>query len=307
MPSVLVLLAVYQGEKFLKEQLDSLANQTVEQIHVLASDDGSTDGSLKILEEAKNSWTKGEFRIVNGPQKKVEHNFCSLILNEEIKADYYAYSDQDDVWDKDKLEKAIAWSSLQDANQAQVYGGRTRIVDINCKHTGFSPVFAKPPSFQNAMAQNIAGGNTMVLNKKAQDIVRETARRVDFVSHDWWIYQIITGSGGIFHYHLEPTISYRQHDANLVGSNNSIAARINRIKRSLNGQFKIWSAQNIAALEECSDLLTPQARMTLQEFKIAHESSSVVSRFIALNRSGIYRQTAAGQISLRIACLLKLL
>ncbi len=307
MSSVLILLAVYQGEKFLKQQLDSIANQTINNIHILASDDGSSDGSVEILEVAKKSWEKGIFKIVKGPQKGVEENFRSLILNEDIEADYYAFSDQDDIWDSDKLEKAIKWSSSQDANLAQTYGGRTRAVDEVGKYIGLSPLFAKPASFQNALVQNIAGGNTMVLNKKAHDLIRETARRTGFVSHDWWVYQIITGSGGLFYYHSEPTISYRQHEANLVGSNNSIRARMIRVRRGFKGQMRIWSKQNIASLEACSDLLTPEAKSSLKYFKLAHNSDSLFKRFLALRKSGVYRQTINGKISLHVACFLKLI
>jgi len=199
MPSALVLLAVYQGKNFLEEQLDSLAKQSIEHVHVLASDDGSNDGSLEILEAAKRTWIKGVFQIIKGPQKGVGENFRSLILHTKIKADYYAFSDQDDIWNNDKLENAISWIASEDQKKTLAYGTRTRIANENGNPNGLSPLFAKAPSFQNALGQNIAGGNTMVMNKKAYELLVKTTKLTGFVSHDWFVYQIITGAGGVFY------------------------------------------------------------------------------------------------------------
>lgn len=307
MTSTLVLLAVYQGGDFLEEQINSLSSQSVKTVHILASDDGSSDDSLEILEVAKKSWKKGVFHIVKGPQRGFAENFRSLIGSPEIKADYYAFSDQDDIWDSDKLEKAIASSAGIDPAKPHVYGGRTRTVDITGKPIGLSPLFAKPPSFRNALVQSIAGGNTMVVNKSAQELLTQAANRTDFISHDWWVYQIVTGAGGIFHYDPVPSISYRQHGKNLTGANNSLGARVRHLNRAFGGQMRDWSEHNIAALEKCADLFTPSAKATLASFKLAHNASLPLERFRALRRSGVYRQTLPGQISLFGACALKLL
>ncbi|VAW20848.1 Alpha-L-Rha alpha-1,3-L-rhamnosyltransferase [hydrothermal vent metagenome] len=307
MDSVLVLLATYQGAKYLNEQLDSLASQTIKTLHIIASDDGSDDGTLEILEAARKSWKKGVFQIVNGPRKGVEENFRSLILQTEIKAAYYAFCDQDDIWDSDKLERAILCISSQDPSKPQAYGARTKTVNESGKPTGLSPLFAKPPTFQNALVQSIAGGNTMLLNNKSYELIRKTVKLTTFSSHDWWVYQIITGSGGVFHYDEKPKLSYRQHDGNLIGSNNSFKDRLGRVKRSFEGQMKLWSEQNIAALEKCSSFLEPASLSALEQFKIAHNDKSALKRLVALRRSGVYRQTIFGQISLYGACLLRLL
>jgi len=307
MSSVLILLAVYQGADFLDDQIKSISDQSVKTVHILASDDGSSDGSIKILESAKRSWKKGDFKIVRGPHKGFAENFRSLIVSTQIEADYYAFADQDDIWDSDKLEKAIAWGAGIDPTKPHVYAGRTRIVDITGKPIGLSPLFAKPPSFRNALVQSIAGGNTMVINKVTQDLLAQAARNTGFISHDWWVYQVVTGAGGIFHYEPTPSISYRQHGKNLTGANNSLKARFRRLNRAFGGQMRDWSEHNIAALEKCAYLFTPSARSTLQTFKLARNANSNLERFKALHRSGVYRQTLAGQISLFGACALKLL
>ena len=85
-----------------------------------------------------------------------------------------------------------------------------------------SPLFRRPPSFRNALVQSLAGGNTMVLNRPARDLVALASRRARFVSHDWWAYLLVTGAGGAVHYSAKPLVRYRQHAHNLVGANTSL-------------------------------------------------------------------------------------
>lgn len=144
MPSVLILLAVYNEEAYLKEQIQSLADQTFENVHILASDDGSTDSSMKILEAAQRKWIKGEFRIIQGPQQGYAKNFQKLILNSEIDADYFAFCDQGHVWDNDKLERAIVLIDDQYTAHPAAYAGKTRLIDEIGDHLGYSELFNKP-------------------------------------------------------------------------------------------------------------------------------------------------------------------
>ena len=92
-----------------------------------------------------------------------------------------------------------------------LFCSRTRIITAEGEPAGFSPLFSKKPSFRNAIVQSIAGGNTMVMNRAARDIMLEASRRTGFVSHDWWCYLILTGVGGIVHYSPTAKIGYRQH------------------------------------------------------------------------------------------------
>lgn len=104
---VAILLCTFNGEKFLSEQLDSLQSQTYQNWVVIASDDGSTDNTLKILQQYKAKWPSGKLSIRNGPQKGFCQNFLSLACNPDIFADYYAFCDQDDVWLPEKLDVAL--------------------------------------------------------------------------------------------------------------------------------------------------------------------------------------------------------
>lgn len=294
------------GAEFLREQLASLAGQTVPQLDILASDDGSTDGTLEILEEAARRWDKGRFTIIAGPGAgSAAENFRSLILAADEIHDFVAYCDQDDIWMPDKLERAITNISGE-AGVPQLSCSRTELIDAKGKSIGLSPYFRRPPNFGNALVQSLAGGNTMVLNRRAFELVREATARAHFVSHDWWTYQVVTGVGGRVVYSSVPDTRYRQHATNDVGANIGLKARALRIIALLAGRFRRWNDVNIAALKLCKDLLTADATKTLLTFCGAR-TGTPRSRLTMLGKSGVFRQTQAGQVSLRIACILGLL
>jgi len=163
---VAILLATYQGARFLPEQLNSFAAQTHSDWIVWASDDGSTDETRAILARYASDWPAGRLSVVDGPQRGFAANFFSLLGNPAIVGEHFAFSDQDDLWDADKLARALEWLSRVPAGVPALYCGPCRLVDADNREIGFSPLFAKPLSFANALVQNIGNGNTMVFNLK---------------------------------------------------------------------------------------------------------------------------------------------
>ncbi|MFD2237494.1 glycosyltransferase family 2 protein [Aureimonas populi] len=302
---VAILLGTYNGARFLREQLRSLEEQTHPAIDILASDDGSSDGTRAILEEAARSWGKGCFSIVDGPGRGFSENYRSLILDPAIDAPYVAFCDQDDIWLPDKLSHALQTiASLAKDGQACLYGSRTRTIDEEGHEIGLSPLFYRPPSFRNAIVQSLAGGNTMVMNRRAFGILAESCRRTDFVSHDWWTYLIVSGAGGIVHYDPEPRLLYRQHGNNVVGANNSLRARIVRVRFLLRGGFASWMTRNLRGLELCADLLDEDARATLP-FIQATRTRGLPGRVRAIREYKVYRQEDRGFLELSVASILK--
>lgn len=302
---VLVLMATYNAGAFIDEQLSSLASQSWAHIDVLVSDDGSVDETITRLKTASAAWTKGAFDLMPGPQKGFAENFRSLISRFDGGADYVAFCDQDDIWDHDKLEHAIAWLDRQDPDHPAIFCGRTRLIDEKGRLIGFSPLFKKPASFRNALVQSIAGANTMVLNRAGALLLAEASRRTPFVSHDWWSYMLVSGAGGAVYYSPIPTISYRQHGDNLIGSNNGWKASFRRLLALLlTSRFSDWNAANLAALRSAADLLTRDAIDVQHAFEQAR-ALPLARRLVALKRSGVYRQTANGQLGLWLACALR--
>lgn len=303
-PRVAILMATMQGQRFLAEQLNSIATQSHPLWVVYASDDGSDDFTHDILQYYQSHW--GEQRVVihEGPAEGSTANFLSLTCRADIDADYFAYADQDDIWESDKLERAVRWLQTVPPEVPALYGSRTQLVDARNQHLGYSLLFEREPSFRNALVQNIAGGNTMVFNRAARRLLREAGENVRAVTHDWWAYMVVTGCGGRVHYDPTPTLRYRQHENNLVGSNQGWAARMTRLRLLLQGRFRRWNEANIDSLQAIRHLLTEENRALLDAF-VALREASPLARVALLQHSGLYRQTVMGNGALFAAALIK--
>ena len=178
--------------------------------------------------------------------------------------------------------------------------------DENCtKRLGYSIDFRRKPSFRNAIIQNIAGGNTMLFNNETKDlIVKSLQRNLDIVSHDWWTYILVSGSGGFVHYDKSPLVKYRQHKNNIQGSNNSFKDRFNRILYLFSGRFRLWNNINIKALERNINLLKKENNLIFEKF-IKIRDKSFFKRIYYIQDLKIYRQTFIGNIALLMAILFK--
>ena len=300
---VAILLATYQGENYIKEQLDSIRDQTERHWKIWVSDDGSSDKTCQIASDYRLLLLPSYLSIHQGPKIGFSANFLSLTCNANIKADYYAYADQDDIWEKDKIARALQWLESIPADIPALYCSRTRLIDKSGHEIGLSPLFTKRPSFANALVQNIGGGNTMVFNSAARALLQQAGEKVSIISHDWWAYMLIMGCGGKVFYDPYPTVRYRQHDKNLVGMNSSWLARLSRIKMLWQGRFRDWNDGNISALESISDKLTPENQKLLKRFSKARQSS-LLPRIALLIKCGIYRQTLLGNLGLVAAAFL---
>ncbi|MBX8827252.1 glycosyltransferase [Ochrobactrum sp. SFR4] len=302
-PEITILLATYNGEEFLDEQLNSLNNQIVDNINILVSDDGSTDDTLIILDEWRGRWSKGYFTVLTGPQKGFCENFRFLINSLEVSDTFVAFCDQDDIWRADKLDNAFKKLASLDVNAHAMYCSRSRLIDAEGREIGFSPFFPKKPTFENALVQSLAGGNTIVLNFAAFKLLRESAKRTSFFSHDWWCYQIVMGAGGHVIYDSVPQIDYRQHGNNIFGRNNGIRAMLRRIVALFSGDYSEWIDVNLSALEKCQDLLLVNNVDLINKFKIARKGN-VVNRLLFLFKNDIKRQTYIPNIGLYVSALM---
>jgi len=301
-PKVAILLCTYQGQHYLEEQLMSFQAQKHANWVLHVSDDGSSDDTRHILRRYQTLLGEDKMAVKQGPLQGFASNFLSLTTDAHAQSDYYAYSDQDDIWEADKLERAVAWLQTVAPGVPALYCSRTRIVDAQDVSIGLSPLFEKPPGFANALVQNIGGGNTMVFNEAARQLIAQTSDANRVVSHDWWAYILVSACGGAVHYDPYPSVRYRQHANNLVGANNSWRARLFRMRMLAQGRFKRWNGQNLEALQSLQHLMTPQSRQTLHLFAQARQES-VWTRLIALKRSGVRRQTWASHLSLFVAAL----
>lgn len=299
LPHVAILLTTYNGSKFLTEQLQSIIQQTHTRWTLYVSDDGSSDDTLKIIESYQATLGCERIRLLHGPRRGFAQNFLSLIRNPQVRGDYFAFSDQDDVWFPDKLERSLAQLS-QAENGPALYCSRTRLIDDAGSFIGYSPIFSRAPSFKNALVQSLAGANTMMLNRPARELLTMVPRTASVVSHDWLAYLLVSGCGGQVCFDAEPTLDYRQHTGNLMGANSSWRGRLMRLRMMFSGTFREWNQKNIVALRNCTDLLDERSRAALNLFERAR-NENVLRRFYFLIKAGVYRQTRLGTVGLIIA------
>ncbi|WP_407179645.1 glycosyltransferase family 2 protein [Bradyrhizobium sp. STM 3562] len=294
-----ILLAVKDGERFLADQLRSFANQTHQNWSLNVSDDGSADGTVDIVRQFADQ-ISNTVTLRPGPQRGFCKNFMSLVREDTIAGDYFAFSDQDDIWYADKMERAIRLLRTVPDGCAGLYCSRTELVGSDARHRGYSPRFTKRPSFQNALVQSIAGGNTMVFNKRARELLKKTGD-TDALLHDWLAYQVVAATGGVIFYDSSPSLKYRQHSDNLVGSNLGLRARIKRVKMLTQGQWEQWNDFNLRALEALGAEITGENRKILENFSKMRLAKWLPQRLWYFIQSGVYRQTLMGNISLLVA------
>lgn len=299
-----IILGYYNGEEYINEQLQSILSQTHTCLKLYIFDDCSNFHlSIKNLDIDHNDHSK--ISICNREENiGFSANFLNGLANVPKNFEYYAFCDQDDIWNESKIEEAINKLKKIPNEEPALYCSRTAIKDHKCeKLLGYSPLFRKPASFKNALVQNIGGGNTMVFNRAARDLVVKTLKNLDVISHDWWCYQIISGAGGHVIYDPKPCLKYRQHSNSQIGSNNSWLARLVRIRALLQGRFHLWNEINLKALRDNKNLLTIDNQHILDDF-IKLRKLPFLKRLSLFKRSGIYRQTALGNLGLLLGIIL---
>lgn len=298
---ITILMATYNGAKYLKDQLESIRLQDFTDWQLIISDDISTDDSRLLIKSYINDHPYLDIKLVEGSGRGFCYNFFSMLS--EVSTDYFCFCDQDDIWLPNKLNHSI--EVLEQYDCAALYCSPTIIVDFLGNHIGTSPIFSRKPSFKNALIQSIAGGNTMVFNSKALDILN-LAYDSDHlpISHDWWCYQVISGTGGIVHYDTLPLVKYRQHSDNLVGSNMSFYQRFKRLLLLLKGRYRDWTDVNLEALKASEHLLDQGSNKILDKF-IQLRQEKLPTRMRMYNELGLYRQTSLGNAALFAACILK--
>lgn len=305
-----ILMGLYDGAPFLGAQLHSFADQTVLDWDLTVSDDGSQDtGPRMVADFARKQQARGRsVTLVDGPGRGVAANFLSLLAGLAEGTEWVALSDQDDVWLPSRLELGQKALSSVPSEVPALFGSATWIVEEDLSGRCQSPRFSRPPGFRNALVQSIAGGNTMLLNRAGAELARAAAAEALAaecvpVTHDWWLYQLISGAGGQVIRSEQPTVLYRQHGSNLFGTNRGPRARLKRWKMITSGDLAIWIACNARALSVSAHRLTPENRALLERFTHIR-SQDMVSRLRSLRDLGVYRQGRAGQAALWLAAAL---
>lgn len=211
---VQILVSTYNGETYLKEQLDSLLNQTYPNMEILIRDDGSTDKTIAIIKE----YQKKNSNIFLFAESNIGLTKSFLDLLKKCDAEYVAFSDQDDVWMKDKVQKAV--EALEKTKGPALYCSNQILVDTNLKPLETNGVIPMPrPGFENAVIESMCTGCTAMLNKALVDNIK-LHMPTHAIWHDWWCYLVASYIGTVI-FDKNAYIYYRQHGNNQLGSSRS--------------------------------------------------------------------------------------
>lgn len=299
-------MCTLNGERYLEEQLQSFAAQSHRDWSLWVSDDGSEDGSLAVVERFRAAHPSNEVRLFNGPGQGLFSNYMSLIQHvTEDPATLYAFSDQDDVWQEDKLKRAAV--ALADTrNVPAAYATAQILTDHRLAGGGLSRPCPRPPSFQNALVQNILSGNTLVVNSVALGWLKRNRPASCLPFHDWWIYQALSGMGARLKYDNRPSILYRQHGTNTLGGNTGLFASARRAVLLGGSEYQDWINRNLEALVSVSSDFTPENQDILRRF-VASRRENAWARSRAFTQLGLHRQSPAQTGALKVAAFLGLL
>ncbi|MEE2861400.1 MAG: glycosyltransferase family 2 protein [Pseudomonadota bacterium] len=301
-PHVVILLATYQGAPHLPVQLESLIGQTHRNWSLIVSDDGSTDGTVQILDNFRQRMPVGRVTRLSGPSLGATQNFLSLLQHVPDGA-MAAFCDQDDMWFPDKLSRAVA--ALSSCTGPAHYAARTIIADQNLKPLAPSRHFPRPLGLRNAMVQAIMAGNTSVFSAAAVKLLQQAvphAQGAGIISHDWWCYQVMAAFGAHLVHDPRPVLFYRQHSRSEVGRNDTMSARMARLRKLLAGEFGWWMRANLHSLEPLAPLMPADSRHVIEQAEIMLDASGPRA-FQAMRRGGFYRQTRAATAALAISAL----
>lgn len=241
---VTVLIAVYNGEKYLKQQIESILTQTFTDVKIVIRDDGSTDNSINIINDYCNKYPEKICSIIGEPTGSAAENFAVLL--DSCDDDYIMFCDQDDVWLPQKIEKTLeAMKNAEDGKQTPVLvHSDLKVVDgelnvISNSLFKFKSLKQHKLSLCSLLVQNYITGCTVMINRALKQKCGKIPK--ECIMHDWWLGLVAQLFGKIVCLN-ESTILYRQHADNQVGD--KVAYGLSFVKQKLSTLDKVRKIYN---------------------------------------------------------------
>lgn len=280
LPHVCILLSTFNGDKYLQDQIESLISQEGVSISIVARDDGSTDRTVEILKQGLLEGTINE--LVYDGHIGSTRSFVELMLKAP-KADYYAFCDQDDVWNSKKCQELV--NLLNNSNSASIAFCNRRIIDGEGKFRKIVNTRPDKLVLNNAIIENSIPGNTMIINVKALEVL--TKIKWDNVVHyDALIYLYFSLSGEIY-FCQKNLVDYRIHIGNQIGIKKNTIYRILNLRESLQSFRK-----NADTIIGSKTFIIPSDKITyLENFLDLWNSQSFLLRISKLRKLRIKRQS----------------
>lgn len=300
--SVQILLSTYNGERYLRALLDSLRSQDYPHLSILIRDDGSTDNTPVLLQDYARGSTNIE--IVRGEHLGFVRSFFTLFTLASPSAKYLALCDQDDVWQPNKISRAVTLLATCPPHLPGLYCSRLALVDQDLKLLRYSEMPGKGLSFRNALVENRVVGCTSLFNRPALRLLAPFPSAC--VSHDWWIYLVASAFGTVV-YDSEPRILYRRHASNVFGiSTGTLDSWRTKLRRFLNdGKSKLIVKQAEEFRRIYGSALTDEHREVID--RLIESRKQFWDRLRYAWSCDVYRQTILDQCILKARIALDLL
>lgn len=299
MKKVLVIMATYNGEKYLEEQINSILKQKNVYVNILVRDDGSTDSTIAILDRYK---TSGKLDWYTGEHLNVANGFFDLMIKaKRIESDYIAFSDQDDVWDLDKLSVAVEKLEVLNQNVPNLYYCGQKLVNEKLIPIAIHELNKKRTLKTRYIMSDFAGC-TGVFNRLLLDAV--ISYKPDYMlMHDTWVLKVCIALGGNVIVDPCPHMLYRQHGGNTVGLGRSLPAYIKQVKQYLT-EYKI-EAQLRELHKGYSEKMLPEYKQ-LTEIVCGYKKS-VKNKMILLDKKNVDFHNAGLNLTYAVKVLFNML
>lgn len=298
---VLVMMSTYNGEEHLQAQIESILNQKIEHNVLLRiRDDGSTDKTCDIIKKYM-SYNPGKIELIEGENIGYNRSFFSLIKN-ACGFDYYAISDQDDVWLDDKLQ--IACNAIDDCvgKGPVLYASTSFLVHNDLIPYGTTRKRQRTFSVYNTIIQNICPGHTQVMNNELLSLLKDNIDISNIYVYDSWITNTAILYGSLI-FDNRPHTYYRQHENNQLGAGSGFMSRlINSFKRINVGDGHAYKKQAEYFINLNKDELQSQGLFeNLQSFAAA---KSLNQRISVVVMGKLFRQSALETVAFYLAYLM---
>ena len=259
-----VLMSTYNGEKFLREQLDSIIAQELPadvELKIIARDDGSKDSTLDILDEYAQKYDN-IITYYTGENLKPAKSFWRLLQNCP-QSDYYAFSDQDDVWYPDKMKVAITTLQAQENQDIPLlYTSNVMVTDAELNQIGIMNTEKMYTDLAHVLIYNVSNGCTQVFNNIAREEFIKYDMDTNLVMMHDRLADLLTAMFGKMIYDDNPTMFYRQHGNNVVGEQSigKLKSFVKRVRRFLGSSDSIRSERCKMFLDLYGDRLNDEQK-----------------------------------------------
>lgn len=293
-PHVAILLATYNGMRFLPEQIASLIGQKGVTISIEAQDDGSTDGTSEYLDFLLKQNTI--HKLLKSKNLGSSIVFMNL-LRDANASDYYAFCDQDDIWELDKLEKLITLFSRSDLPEV-AFSGR-RVIDAGGAVLKIDKIDSRRIGIRNALIENSMPGNTMVTNQAGKSFI-ENLEYSGVKHYDSFIY-LAFSAFGILHLSQDLLVRYRIHNDNQIGFGTNLLFKVGLLEKNLS----IFKHNSQLLLASKTNPTLQQRKVILQDFIDLLDSGSLIKRNAILRRLNLVRKSHYETYLMRLYLLLR--